>query len=301
MTARWRSRRARRSGADRGQGRVAGAGLGPGRRKADLDHGLSRQLQRPGADVEYNLVDILNITRDGSGRHFKTFSQELRLQGEAFDDKLDWLVGGYYSHEKLRVGSTLKFGAEYGPFASCLIVNGISRALVDANRAGCLTPTGRAVLGGAASPTVRALDLLYSITNMGDDGTVYRQTSKSAALFTHNIIHLTPTIDLTLGARYTREDKDFSADFNNTNTVCPQVRAIPGVSPGIVTLACQGNSTSELNAWTWPTAARTARSPARPCCRGSPPRRGWSTAAIPRATRPAASTSTARRWARPPA
>jgi iron complex outermembrane receptor protein len=200
------------------------------------------------ADVEYNLVDILNITRDGSGRHFKTFSQELRLQGEAFDGKLDWLVGGYYSHEKLRVGSTLKFGAEYGPFASCLIVNGVSRALVDANRAGCMTPTGRAVLGGAASPTVRALDLLYSITNMGDDGTVYRQTSKSAALFTHNIIHLTPTIDLTLGARYTREDKDFSADFNNTNTVCPQVRAIPGVSPGIVTLACQGNSTSELNA-----------------------------------------------------
>ena len=200
-----------------------------------------------GADVEYNLVDILNITRDGSGRSFKTFSQELRLQGEALDGKLDWLVGGYYSHEKLRVGSTLKFGAEYGPFASCLIVNGINRALVAADRAGCLTPTGRAVLGGSASPTVRALDLLSSVNTVGDDGSVYSQTSKSAALFTHNIIHLTPTIDLTLGARYTREDKDFSAQFHNTNTICPQVRAIPGVSAGIVTLACQGNSTSELN------------------------------------------------------
>jgi iron complex outermembrane receptor protein len=254
------------------------------------------------ADVEYNLVDILNITRDGSGRHFKTFSQELRLQGEAFDDKLDWLIGGYYSHEKLRVGSTLKFGAEYGPFTSCLIVNGVSRALVDANRAGCMTPTGRAVLGGGASPTVRALDLLYSITNMGDDGTVYRQTSKSAALFTHNIIHLTPTLDLTLGARYTREDKDFSARLQQHQHRLPagarhtgrQPRhRHPGL-PGQLHLRAQRSET-------WPTAVRTARSLARPCCRGSPPRRGWSTAAIPRATRPAASTSTARRWARPPA
>jgi outer membrane receptor protein involved in Fe transport len=201
-----------------------------------------------GADVEYNLVDILNITREGSGRHFKTFSQELRLQGDAFNDRLDWLIGGYYSHEKLNVGSTLKFGAEYGPFTSCLIVNGVSRTLLDANSAGCLTPTGRLALGGGASPTVRALDLLYSIQNMGDEGTVYRQTSQSAALFTHNIVHLTPTLDLTLGARYTREDKDFSARFRNTNSICPQVRAITGVSAGIVTLACQGNSTSELNA-----------------------------------------------------
>ena len=200
-----------------------------------------------GADAEYNLVDILHIDREGSGRTFKIFSQELRLQGDAFNDRLDWLVGGFYSHEKLEVGSTLKFGAEYGPFSSCLIVNGINRALVDANAAGCLTPTGRAALGGATSPTVRALDLLYSISNMGDDRTRYSQTSKSAALFTHNIFHVTPTLDLTLGARYTHESKDFSAAFRNTNTVCPQVRAIPGVSAGIVGLACQGNSTSELN------------------------------------------------------
>jgi iron complex outermembrane receptor protein len=200
-----------------------------------------------GADAEYNLVDILHIDREGSGRRFKTFSQELRLQGDAFNDRLDWLVGGFYSHEDLEVGSTLKFGAEYGAFSSCLVVNGISPTFVNANAAGCLTPTGRAVLGGGASPTVRALDLLYSISNLGDDRTVYSQASKSAAIFTHNIFHLTPTIDLTLGARYTHEEKDFSAVFRNTNTVCPQVRAILPASSGIINLACQGNSTSELN------------------------------------------------------
>lgn len=201
-----------------------------------------------GADAEYHLVDILKITPGDNGRNFGVFSQELRLQGEAFGGKLDWLAGGYYSHEDLSVGSTLKFGAQYGAFASCLIVNGINTGLVSPIQPGCLTATGRGALGGGTSPTVRALDLLWSIANMGDEGSRYRQTAQSAALFTHNIVHLTPTLDLTLGLRHTRETKDLKARFNNTNTVCPQVRALLPASSGIITLACQGNSTAELNA-----------------------------------------------------
>lgn len=200
------------------------------------------------ADVEYNFVDILKITKGDNGRQFDTFSQELRLQGEAFNSRLDWLVGGYYGHEDLTAKSTLKFGSQYGAFTSCLIVNGISTALMSVSQPGCLTATGRSVLGGNASPTVKALDLLYSISNLGDEGTRYSQTAESAALFTHNIVHLTPSLDLTLGLRYTRETKDLDIGFNNTNTVCPQVRALLPASSGIITLACQGNSTSELNA-----------------------------------------------------
>lgn len=36
-----------------------------------------------------------------SGDHIKTFTQELRLQGTAFDDKLDWLIGGFYGSENI--------------------------------------------------------------------------------------------------------------------------------------------------------------------------------------------------------
>ena len=44
-------------------------------------------------------------------RRFKTFTQELRLQGTAFDDRLDWLVGGYYANEKLQGRATIsRFG-----------------------------------------------------------------------------------------------------------------------------------------------------------------------------------------------
>ena len=56
-----------------------------------------------GQDADFNNLDILY--RDGSGgafNRFKTFTQELRLQGEAFGGRLDWLFGGYYANEKLQ-------------------------------------------------------------------------------------------------------------------------------------------------------------------------------------------------------
>ena len=56
------------------------------------------------SDTDYSEVDILyRAPSDDAYRQFHTFTQELRLQGEAFDGKLDWLVGGFYANEKLTV------------------------------------------------------------------------------------------------------------------------------------------------------------------------------------------------------
>ena len=64
-----------------------------------------------GSDTDYSAVDILYRAADGNSfRQFKTFSQELRLQGEAFGGKLDWLIGGYYANEDLTVNDNLRFG-----------------------------------------------------------------------------------------------------------------------------------------------------------------------------------------------
>ena len=205
------------------------------------------------ADAEYHYVDILNITDKNSNRTFETFSQEFRLQGLAFDERLDWLVGAYYSNEELISKSTLKFGSDYGSYVSCLLASEISPAVVDPQSSGCLTPTGRAIAGGVLSPgTLSAYDLLYTIRDLGDEGSEYSQDSTSAAIFTHNIFKVTDTIDFTLGLRYTQEEKDFDSDFNNTNTVCPAMfnlspDIIPALAPAFLTLACQGNSTSALN------------------------------------------------------
>ena len=225
-----------------------------------------------GSDTDYSTVDILYRAPDGnSSRQFKTFTQELRLQGTLFDNKLDWLVGGFYADEKLRVTDNLRFGNQYGRFATCRLISGGGLAqFYSPTTAGCLTPTGRAVLSGAltgagvpspfgaAGPgVVAAIDRLDGINDKGSTLDIYNQRSRNYAFFTHNIIHLLSTVDLTLGARYTHERKTFNATFGNDNTACVANQAAltpflanAGLAPvagGIIGLSCQGNSTSELN------------------------------------------------------
>ncbi len=221
-----------------------------------------------GSDTDYTTVDILYRApnENGGARAFKTFSQELRLQGSLFNDRLDWLVGGYYSNEKLTVRDNLRFGAQYGAFAPCRIVLAVNPALVSPGSTGCLSAGGRAALRaanggagafGAATPLIFAgLDTLAQVNDVGTTVDRYRQKSENYAFFTHNIVHVTDTVDLTLGLRYTNETKDFRARFGNDNVFCPRQRALQtallggplaGLAGGLIALTCQGNSTSELD------------------------------------------------------
>ncbi|NVD44800.1 TonB-dependent receptor [Qipengyuania atrilutea] len=233
-----------------------------------------------GSDTDYTQVDILYRAPgpNAGARQFKTFTQELRLQGSAFGDRLDWLVGGFYANEKLQVRDNLRFGEDYGAFAPCRIVNAISPALADPTATGCLNAGGRAFLSGAlggvvpGAPTQPAfgaatpaifggLDRLATVNDLGSTGDIYNQDSENFAVFTHNIFHITDTLDLTLGLRYTNETKDFDAVLGNDNTVCPAQRAaltpllaspaLAGLAGGLISLACQGNSTSELDGATF--------------------------------------------------
>ena len=221
------------------------------------------------SDTDYTGVDILFRAPgdDAGSRQFQTFSQELRLQGTAFNDTLDWLIGAYYAHEDLTVTDNLKFGSQYGAFAPCRVILAVNPALASPGGQGCLSAGGRALLDGtvtgtpafgAATPAILGgLDLLSQVNNVGANGTRYNQTSENFAFFTHNIIHITDRLDLTLGARYTNENKDFSANFNNNNTYCPTQRALQtpllatplaGLAGALISLTCQGNSSTELNA-----------------------------------------------------
>ena len=219
-----------------------------------------------GSDTDYGTVDILFRTpSDDAYRQFHTFTQELRLQGEAFDGKLDWLVGGFYANEKLTVRDNLRFGNQYGRFATCRVVSGGGLAgFYSPTGQGCLSATGRAVIAsGAATGGSTALggallggiDRLDTINNRGSTDDRYFQDGTNWALFTHNIIHLTDRLDLTIGVRYTKDNKDFDAVFGNDNIACPAQQAaltpflptLGATAAGLIGLACQGNSTAELN------------------------------------------------------
>jgi iron complex outermembrane recepter protein len=215
------------------------------------------------SDTDYGTADLLyNGGGDSNSRLFRTFTQEVRLQGSAFDGRLDWLVGGFYLDEKIKVNSDLRFGTQYGRFAACRIISGGGLAgLYSPTSPGCVAPgVGPATLAAAGSPDIAAgFLLLDSLNDLGSIQDTYRQNTQSFAAFTHNIIHITDSLDLTLGLRYTDESKKFAASFTNDNTVCTRLQATvsdeaftgnatqQALGQALLGLGCQGNSTAELN------------------------------------------------------
>ena len=230
-----------------------------------------------GGDIDYSTLDLLYRNDDGTGyRAFQTFTQELRLQGSAFDGRLDWLVGGYYAHESLSTRDNLQFGADYGQFLACRLVASVSAtaALRDPDRDGdgCLSAVGMGTLLGAfplanaaggtdGSQLIAALQRTGLVANVGDNTANFDQTSENFAFFTHNIVNITDRVSLTLGARYTNESKDLTGSFNNNNTFCPaqQAATLPAIAGstsatvrsllgGAIQFSCLFNSSSAYNA-----------------------------------------------------
>ena len=231
--------------AGRGLGHVRGGRIRLRRRGADVDHRLSQLQADQGGDLDYSTVDILFRT-DDVGRKFKTFSQELRLQGNAFNDRLDWLVGGYFANEDLKVTD------DFASAASTAV----------SQPAGSSSPGGLLALYSPATRPARRLGVAFhrpapfrpgvaaglpgvresrGLDDLGFDQDTYKQNSRNWALFTHNIFHVTRRSMLTVGLRYTNERKKFDATFGNNNTVCTPTRRCcclslgqPGVSAATV-------------------------------------------------------------------
>ena len=214
------------------------------------------------SDTDYGEVDILyRAPSDDAYRQFHTFTQELRLQGEALDGKVDWLVGGFFANEKLTVRDNLRFGNQYGRFANCRIISGGGLAFAyNPTAQSCITPSLRPTVSGAlgaAGPLiVSAFDRLDTMNNVGTTNDRYFQNGTNWALFTHNIVHITDTVNLTLGLRYTKDKKKFDATFGNDNSICTANQAAlasllttpaAATAGAVIGLSCQGNSTAELN------------------------------------------------------
>jgi len=183
-------------------------------------------------DTDFSNLDILY--RGNYRQQFKTFTQEIRLQGEAFNDRLDWLVGGYFGAETLHHEDDLRFGADYGIFQGCRVAAGAIAALnlptttLTPGAPGCLNPAIRPAIAGsfpaAAQPVVNGLlGTLDRLTSIADEGATrdrFRQKDRTWALFTHNVIDITDQLSLTLGGRYTHDRKKLSMSVASDTNVC---------------------------------------------------------------------------------
>ena len=212
-------------------------------------------------DADFTALDGFRRLNDGKyDQGFKTFSQELRLQGEAFGGKLDWLVGGYYANETLSLRDNLSYGPDFEKFANCSLASTLSvsfnaPSLVSGSGVGCMNAaTAAAIAGNTAIPaTTRGLVGLVSglsipgvggfraiaaaPTALGGLGNAalpltgvavndrFRQESRNYAIFTHNVVHITDALSLTVGLRYTNERKTLDAVLTDNNDYCRAIRA----------------------------------------------------------------------------
>ncbi len=176
---------------------------------------------RQGQDGDYNNINFW--ARTDLQRRFRTFSEELRVQGTLFDDRLDWLVGGYYSNEKLRVSDNLRFGTDAARYGDCLIAAALSPANFNPAVTRCTNLPAAFWPGYDGAAAILGVSPLNG-TGAGDNG-YFKHESTNWALFTHNSFDIIKDrLTLTVGARYTHETKEIDSVFDPTNSLCQALR-----------------------------------------------------------------------------
>ena len=123
-----------------------------------------------GTDIDYSSLDLAYRPDDGTAvNRFKTFSQELRLQGELWGGRLDWLVGGYYANEDLRSRDALNYGRDFDSLSNCLVASnfaaGLAAAGFGATAAQLVVPTDDNTTCVNPDPIVQAT--AFAIINAG--------------------------------------------------------------------------------------------------------------------------------------
>ena len=147
---------------------------------AYLDFRISR-----GQDLDFTNADILHP--QDTEEEFENFSQEFQLYGET--DALSWLFGAYVHSEELESTEQIVLSHHGGNYAGALFGDPAIAPLFMGD------PAGRGVPG-------QGFDALYF------------SEAEGWSLFAHNTWHASAALDLTLGLRYSTEEKDAGAIVN---------------------------------------------------------------------------------------
>lgn len=166
-------------------------------------------------DLDYTSADVLFRDIDGNVQGFDTFTQELRLAGTS--DRIDWMVGGFYSDEELSLDDAIRTGAVYEPFLDLLLGGGVPGTLP--------------AITGLAPGTI------YS-EGQGVVRDSFHQEAVSWALFTHNTLRFSDRVSLGFGVRYTEEDKDLEASLLSDNPACLASVGLGVGPPDAIGLVC---------------------------------------------------------------
>ncbi|WP_109807448.1 TonB-dependent receptor [Sphingosinithalassobacter portus] len=250
-------------------------------------------------DIDYSGID--RAYRDGFTSDVRDFTQEVRLRGSTAGGGLDWLIGGFFLDQRLRETDTVRLGRDGDRYVDAVLAGqlgapppqgiGIPAQFYGSYAVPTLTEVGAALQGlaplppGAVplfgqllylqSPTLQAAappgsalfdylnsPLAGSAAGQGNQDDRYRVDTRAVALFTHDIVHLTDQLSLTLGLRWDHETKRMTARIANDTGGCAfftdadpraalyrqAIRAAdPDLYEGLFLLACNPAVNTEFN------------------------------------------------------
>jgi iron complex outermembrane recepter protein len=133
-----------------------------------------------------------------------TLTQELRAAGALLDGKLEFLVGGYYSDERIREVQSFTLGADYQAYISA-----------------ALTSLGVPGPNPARNIFAAGVDATGSYAN-----NLFTQNARNWSLFTNNTFRFSDTFSLNVGARYSNDRK--TGQFAQLSANSPACSAVLG-------------------------------------------------------------------------
>lgn len=144
-------------------------------------------------DVDFTSLDIL---RETAATKIETFTQEFRLTSIG-DNKLDWMVGGFYFDEKVTTGDVLIYGDLARPYFDILF-----------------------------GDVIGTLESFYPALDSGDNfkaGTTivtdFTQQNDAYSFFVNLDYHLTDDFTATLGVSYTKDEKEITIKQQNDDLI----------------------------------------------------------------------------------
>lgn len=162
-------------------------------------------------EVDYSELDLLYVPFGGARQNFKTFTQELRLDGRA--GRLDWLVGGFFSDEQVVVDYGFKVGRDFERYFDLVFAGSTGQPHAISFFTGL--PVGAAMPEGVG----------YGLQR-------FEQSGRGFSLFTQESFRVSSRLTITAGLRYTREKK--TLDITTSDAF----------NPGCDALVARGLSTS---------------------------------------------------------
>ncbi len=156
-------------------------------------------------DADFSNIDFLGSSRTQA--EISTFTGELRLNSTAFDDRVNWTVGGFYFDEDVKTNDGLLLGVD---------TRATFEFLGAAATPGPLDiPTAQATLFGLEAVNGFAPGTFFSADTFTDE--VGELTNESYSLFASADFDVTDKFTITGGIAYTNDEKDFSINQQNAN------------------------------------------------------------------------------------